>query len=184
MKMLVNINEKLSDDEVHQLEIEIDSGSLDAMVCYAGDAVRYYSDDLSELNCRKKKLFNANTEGGHAPALQAIAILAAMTNDHNNWEVVMESFGDRAPPKLGYYAYQQIKKQRFGQDRLADWYHILELSAEKGFLLARRDIAEKRFKRFGVVGRVLFYIYKFWLTLVAVKFALKDSNDPRLPVTK
>lgn len=173
--------QKLSADDIRQIEIDIDSGSLEAMASYAGDATRYFSDDIDELNRRKRKLFAAN-HNGYAPILQCIAILAAMTDDHDTWELVIETFGEHVPPKLGYYTFQQLKKQRGTQERLGDWFYILEFSANKGFLLARRDVARDRLKRFGVSGLVPFYLYRFWLTLVAIRLVIKDSRDPRLPL--
>lgn len=175
---------KLSEKKICQLETEIDNGSVDAMVAYAEDATQYYSEDLDELKRRKRKLFGATNSGGYAPVLQSIAILAAMTNDHSNWEVVVETFGKSIPPKLGYYAYQKVKNQKIGQEWRKDWYYILEQSAKNGFLLARKDVTEKKFKRYGIAGLIPFNIYKFWLSLVAIKIAIKDPNDPRLPIVK
>lgn len=124
---------KLAESEA--LEREIAAGAVEAMIRFADDALDHYGDDFSEMDRRKRLLFDANRTGNIA-VLRRVCGLAAKTGDLKMCRMIVSWIEGEGEPDLGFYCYMDAARR--GNDT-EDWRMLLRSSASLGYLSARKN---------------------------------------------
>ena len=182
IEILMTVNKKLTNEELAALEDRAKQGSVEAMLEFTSDLVPHYYNNISEIERRKSVLLSAD-HSGHIKVLRRITVFSAMTNDFKNWECSVESLGAYAGAGLGYFAYQYIVAQGADENQIQSWIRLLEYSASRGHLQARRELFKWQVKKYGLPGKFAYFIYRVWIALHVWPMMLKDRSDQRLPLS-
>lgn len=87
-------------------------------------------------------------------------------------------------PFLGYIAYHRFLQDNPSDDEKAEWFFLIENSAELGFLPARFYVMEKKAPRKGIARTVLLKAFRLYLFAIGASIALRNPKDGRLPIKK
>jgi len=173
------VTDRESREYAQILEKSIDEGSVSAMVLYARDCYMNHRQNTEEVKRRVERLKYA--KHGNDPAVfWWIGSLAAIIDDRETYDIIVDYWGDSIHPLFGYYVYRQVKYTDPLFRPPVAWMHSLELSAKLGAIPARIEIASLRWKNRGIIGYMSFLVISLWYRSVEKIIRFRNPKDKRL----
>ncbi|MEM9426227.1 MAG: hypothetical protein AAGA06_05955 [Pseudomonadota bacterium] len=164
--------------KIAQLEARIAEGDWRTMWDYADDAMYHHLDDIKEVQRRQKILVAAMEDAQHGGAFIASAVLSAVTDKRDLWEVTSKHVIDDEPG-LGYLAWRRIAFDHKDEARSEAWFDIVEDAARRGHFPSRRLVLMWPARKAGPLGRIIARFRAARIVVAQGAARRKDPSDPR-----
>ena len=169
---------QLTNSEVVQIKNKIVSGSSEAALVLVVDTVSFFKEDLEAIRERRDFLFEQfRNQLNSVAALGGICYLSALLGDTRFCDFWLRSIEEQGK---GYYScLVGTVFESKGMRTEAEFFH--DRAARLGYIPSLVYKKRQKLERFGIFGRMAFYIYRYGQGVRAAILAVFDPNDPRVP---
>lgn len=170
-----DLSERLEGKDLDGVLRQLDGGSMDAAIALAADAITHRLDDEVLLRERRDLILQNEEVCRSVEVMGLLCLMSAHIGDIKFCDFWLPNVKN---PYFDYMAYKAVS-QREGKQDAAQRY--LCQAARAGYLLAVREVFERKHRDRGLLGRTLVLLNRLRLGVAATFYIIKNKNDKRLP---
>ena len=169
---------KLDNDELNDHILRAKTGDKNAMFRLSRDTLKFHAKDEKYV----ENMFWLITKVGHGYNVSILANLACMAVIIKEYDLAFEAaeMGLREEYlATAYVLHTWTDKGHPGKihEQAMD---LLRRSAIQGYFPARKQVFSLKVQKFGVLGKVLTFVYSLYLIPQIIIVSIKNRNDPRI----